>query len=329
MSVESTVASSPETLKAGDRVVFLGDSLTQSGVRPGGYVSLIEHAIREQFDLGEISVIGSGISGNKIPDCLERLQRDVIAHQPSHVVVFAGINDIWKTTQGQGTTVEDFESAYREIIAQLTGAGCKIYVCTPALIGERVEPPNSMDQMIDQYGEIVRKLAETTESTLIDLRRGCQEYLKKNNQVNRPHSVLTTDGVHLNSTGNRFVARLICQALDIETRIRPSKALKHLIMFRFGCSVEDPMVRSYLERMEQCVMQHELALDCEVGTNVSSEQKSNGFTHIVSMTFVDEADRGVFLGDAGFVNLMGESGHVVEDTMIFDYWVEKTNDIKK
>ena len=329
MSVETAPATDQTTLKSGDRLVFLGDSITQSGVRPGGYVSLIEHSIREQFDLGEITVIGAGISGNRVPDCLERLQQDVLDHDPTHVIVFAGVNDVWKTTQGQGTSIEDFQSAYEQIIQRLQDAGCRVYVCTPALIGERVKPPNSLDDLLEQYSDVIRNLASRFEATLVDLRKDCRDYLQKNNQANRPHSVLTTDGVHLNATGNRFIARMLCKTLNIETTLRPSKALKHIIFFKFNRSAQDPAVRTYLESIAACIEQHELTLEHEIGSNVSSEQKSNGFTHIASMTFFDEADRGVFLGDAGFVNLMGESGQVVEDTMVFDYWVEKDKLPKK
>ena len=66
-------------LNQGDRVVFLGDSITQAGARPGGYVSLFRQAVDDQFGEGEIEVIGAGISGHKVPDCQKRLDRDVIS----------------------------------------------------------------------------------------------------------------------------------------------------------------------------------------------------------------------------------------------------------
>ena len=34
-----------EPLKNGDRIVFLGDSITQAGAGPGGYVTLVREAL--------------------------------------------------------------------------------------------------------------------------------------------------------------------------------------------------------------------------------------------------------------------------------------------
>ena len=46
-------------LNQGDRVVFLGDSITQAGARPGGYVSLFRQAVDDQ--LGKARSKSSGL----------------------------------------------------------------------------------------------------------------------------------------------------------------------------------------------------------------------------------------------------------------------------
>src|SRR5258708_18554969 len=83
------------TLKKGDRIIFLGDSITQAGVGEKGYVTLIKNTLAEKHkDLG-IEVIGAGISGNKVPDLQKRLQKDVLDKKPTIVVIYIGINDVW------------------------------------------------------------------------------------------------------------------------------------------------------------------------------------------------------------------------------------------
>src|SRR4051794_15101135 len=73
-------------LKKGDRIVFLGDSITQGGVGPKGYVTLIKNNLAENHkDLG-IEVIGAGISGNKVPDLQRRLEKDVLGRKPTIIV---------------------------------------------------------------------------------------------------------------------------------------------------------------------------------------------------------------------------------------------------
>ena len=51
------------------RVVFFGDSITQAGVNPGGYIDRLKKVMpADQFEL-----IGAGIGGNKIYDLFLRM----------------------------------------------------------------------------------------------------------------------------------------------------------------------------------------------------------------------------------------------------------------
>src|SRR5580692_10445268 len=95
-------------LKKGERIVFLGDSITEAGVSPKGYVTLIKNSLNEKHkDLG-IEIIGAGISGNKVPDLQKRLERDVLMKKPTLVVIYIGINDVWhgESDPAKGTTKE-------------------------------------------------------------------------------------------------------------------------------------------------------------------------------------------------------------------------------
>ena len=101
----ATAAEAPAvTLEKGDRIVFLGDSITAAGVGPKGFVTLIKNALAEKHkDLG-VKVIGAGVSGNKVPDIQKRLEKDVLSKKPTIVVIYIGINDVWhgERRPGQG-----------------------------------------------------------------------------------------------------------------------------------------------------------------------------------------------------------------------------------
>ena len=64
-------------LKQGEKIAFLGDSITQGGAGKGGYCRLIDEAIaKDHADLG-VKIIYAGISGHKVPNLQGRLDRDV------------------------------------------------------------------------------------------------------------------------------------------------------------------------------------------------------------------------------------------------------------
>src|SRR5437762_311547 len=74
---------SPITLKKGDKIVFLGDSITAGGNKGKGYIQVIrDHLAEKKNDLG-IECIGAGVSGNKVPDLQKRVDSAVISKKPS------------------------------------------------------------------------------------------------------------------------------------------------------------------------------------------------------------------------------------------------------
>jgi len=209
-------AASQHFLHSGERIVFLGDSITQLGVKPNGYVTLIRDTLQKEHASMNIDVIGAGVSGNKVPDLQKRLQRDVLDKHPTLVVIYIGINDVWHwVTPGlKGTTKEDFESGLKEIIASIQSAGARVILCTPSVIGEKNDGSNPEDPMLGEYSEISRRIANETGSTLCDLRIAFTAYLKSHNPANEEKGILTVDRVHLNDEGNRFVAEQILKTLN-------------------------------------------------------------------------------------------------------------------
>ena len=62
------VTCAQDFLKSDAKIVFLGDSITQSGASPEGYITIVKEQIKENYPGKNIEIIGAGISGNKVPD---------------------------------------------------------------------------------------------------------------------------------------------------------------------------------------------------------------------------------------------------------------------
>ena len=203
------------SLKKGDRIVFLGDSITAGGTRPKGYVTLIKKALTEKHKDLDLEIIGAGISGNKVPDLQRRLDKDVLAKKPTVVVIYIGINDVWhgEKDPARGTSKEKFEAGLKEIIGKIKNAKARVILCTPSVIGEKTDGKNTLDAKLDEYSAISRRVAREEKVQLCDLRKAFLEHLKKNNSKNEERGILTNDRVHLNEAGNRFVADVMLKSL--------------------------------------------------------------------------------------------------------------------
>ncbi len=196
------------------KVIFFGDSITQMGVNPGGYITKIDSICRKQGKADQFEFIGKGIGGNKVYDLYLRLERDVMAHNPDIVVIYIGVNDVWhKSGAGTGTDADKFVQFYQALIDRMKEKNIRIILASPAVIGERTDFSNQQDGDLNLYSNLVRELATKNKLELVDLRKAFLEYNLKNNPENKDRGILTTDRVHLNQKGNLLVAEEMWKVL--------------------------------------------------------------------------------------------------------------------
>jgi lysophospholipase L1-like esterase len=209
-------ADEPAPLKKGDKIVFLGDSITAGGVGKNGYVTVIKNALNEKHKDLNIETVGAGISGNKVPDLQRRLEKDVLAKKPTIVVIYIGINDVWhgESDPARGTPKDKFEAGLKDIIGKIQASGARVVLCTPTVIGEKKPGSNKLDKLLDEYSEVSRGVAKDTKSVPCDLRKAFQDHITKHNEADKDQGILTTDRVHLNEAGNKLVAETILKAID-------------------------------------------------------------------------------------------------------------------
>jgi len=190
------------------KVIFFGDSITEAGVRPGGYIQLMDSLIAIEKKSADYELVGAGVSGNKIYDLYLRIEEDVINKHPDIVLIYVGVNDVWhKASSGTGTDYNKFGRFYEAVVKKIQAAGAKVIICTPAVIGERTDHSNQQDGDLNLYSQWLRTYAAQQKIPLVDLRSLFMNYNLSNNPQNKESGILTTDRVHLNATGNLFVAR--------------------------------------------------------------------------------------------------------------------------
>lgn len=196
------------------KVIFFGDSITEAGVKPGGYIVKVGELAAKENKADQYEFVGAGIGGNKVYDLYLRLEDDVLNKNPDVVVIYIGVNDVWhKQSHGTGTDYDKFEKFYSALIKKIQAKGAKIILATPAVVGERTDFSNELDGDLNRYSSLIRTLAERNKLPLVDLRKVFLEYNKANNPENKESGILTTDRVHLNDKGNDLVANEMWKAI--------------------------------------------------------------------------------------------------------------------
>ena len=200
-------------VKPGEKVAFLGDSITQAGQgSPGGYCQLVASGLAANGV--KIELIGAGISGHKSNQMLERLDRDVLDKHPQWMTLSCGVNDVWHGANG--VPLEDYKKNITSIIDKAQAANVKVVILTSTMIGE--DQKNANNQKLIAYNDFLRTLAKEKKCLLADLNEEMQTALAEavKSQPKPPNgNYLTGDGVHMNFAGNQMMATGVLKGLGL------------------------------------------------------------------------------------------------------------------
>ena len=110
-------------------IVTLGDSVTAGGEasKPElAFPQLFAATLQTRYPRAEVRLVNAGVGGTNSDYGLERLDRDVIAHQPD-LVVIEFVNDM-------GWPREKIRENYHQLISRIRGAGGEVVILTPHYI---------------------------------------------------------------------------------------------------------------------------------------------------------------------------------------------------
>ena len=195
-------------VKDGQKIAFMGDSITQAGAGPQGYVTLVMRGL-EANGVKAVS-IPAGISGHKSNQMLERLDRDVLSKKPDWMTLSCGVNDVWHGEKG--VPLEQYKTNITQIVDKCQAAGVKVMILTSTMIGE--DQPNANNQKLIAYNDFLKSLAKEKKCLLADLNADMQAALAKAG-ADKKGNKLTGDGVHMNPAGNQMMATGVLKAFGL------------------------------------------------------------------------------------------------------------------
>ena len=236
------------TVKNGDRIAFLGDSITQQGNGSSGYLNFVMSALE---DNGVKAVkIPAGIGGHKSNQMLARVDRDVIQKKPQIMTLSCGVNDVWHGKNG--VPLEDYKKNITGIVDKAKAAGIQVYILTATMITENPQHPNN--EKLAAYNEFLRSLAKEKSCTLVDLNRDMQDQIAslKSKHPKIKGNLLTVDGVHMNPLGNMMMAKGILRAFGMtDAQLAKAEASWNKKSFNQGISLSVEEYRTLAKKAFQ------------------------------------------------------------------------------
>lgn len=131
---------------------------------------------------------------------------------PDYLGILIGINDVWRHFDETFCHPKDlvslnrYQANYQQMIDQTKENVKEIFVIGPFMFEENRE--NSMRKMVDDYGNIAQKVAETNHLVYVDVQKAIDHYLTRQSSY-----TLSLDRVHPNRAGHMLVANVFLKAI--------------------------------------------------------------------------------------------------------------------
>lgn len=201
----------------GQRIVFIGDSITDSerlrDFPPygNGYMSLVRAFVNASHPELGLTWFNTGISGNTVRDLEQRWSQDAVGLKPDWLSVMIGINDIWRAFEGRGdeaVPLGEYEETLRRLLKRaVEETGCRLILAEPYLIeADQAEP-----QLVEtrRYCEVVAGLAADFGALHVKSQEAYDRVLTSTNSLEWAH-----DRIHPNLPGHAVLAQAYLDVLE-------------------------------------------------------------------------------------------------------------------
>lgn len=218
--------------QSGDRVCFLGDSITKGG----RYQQLLELFYTLRFPDRPIEFLNCGIGGDRASSILSapqfRIETDILSRRPTIVSVMLGMNDVERSlyapnSEGQNkearaAALENYRASIKTLVQTLQKSGCHVILLSPSIYEEsthlaKPERLPGVNTALSNCARILREISTETGSDFVDVHSVMQS-LNQRQQATNPAFSITGDGqswndrVHPGPTGHFVIAQAVLAA---------------------------------------------------------------------------------------------------------------------
>ncbi len=196
-------------LKPGQRLVFLGDSITQQRI----YTRYVMNYFAMRYPGSQFSFRNAGIGGDQASWAVGRIDRDVLSLKPEVVTICFGVNDV-----GYKPFTQEAYDAYidslKAMIVKLKQAGVQVVLLTSNVVDDVTVASFKpfLNEALSQFRDGVMALAREERVPIFDLYALMMDIQTRSKADDQWFSMFL-DGVHPNNAGHSLIALALLKAL--------------------------------------------------------------------------------------------------------------------
>ncbi|MEI6534825.1 MAG: SGNH/GDSL hydrolase family protein [Verrucomicrobiaceae bacterium] len=205
--------------KDGDRVVMIGDSITEQHL----HSSYVEAWTLTRFPAWDLKFVNSGIGGDTSPGGNGRFKRDVLAYAPTAMTVNFGMNDAggpndWPLTNERDD--KEYRKGLQGIADQAKAANIRVAWLTPQAVEIQAVGPSILNynHNLEKFSADVKETAATNGNALfIDQFHPFVTAVDKARAADQKNRIGGGDPVHPGPPGQALMAATILKGMSFPT----------------------------------------------------------------------------------------------------------------
>lgn len=214
-SGENTPQALTPVLQKGDRIVFLGDSITEQS----RYTNVVESYLVSRYPDAGLTFFNAGWSGDESYGAGTRLERDVLALNPTVVTICFGMNDGWymEWTEGTGTY---FTENISRITAKLREKNIRIVFLTNGITDAKWLDEVGYNDTLRHMADTFIAIAKKENIPVFDNHALLSRVQKAGKKKSRKFSIIDEAevGIHPQAPGGLVMAYGMLKALGVPDR---------------------------------------------------------------------------------------------------------------
>lgn len=223
---KSAPEQSPKLFKDGDRVCFIGDSITHGAF----YIENLLLFYTTRYPDARMQIYNAGMSGEGVGGVLKRLEWDVFNNKPDVSVIMIGMNDVprgayaekWRNHKSFPGRVKGFHERYSrdmdKVVKALAERTKKVVVFTPSIFDQTVQSKREnllgCNDALGWAAEVDKAVAKKYGAEVVDIWSYMTEMNGRYQQSDPTRSFIDFDRVHPRDLGGFVMMAKVAIDMD-------------------------------------------------------------------------------------------------------------------
>ncbi len=203
-------------IQNGQKIGFLGDSITAQGAGPDGYITLVIAGLKAEGI--EATSVPAGVPGNTSGNMRSRIGPNVLDQGVDWMTLSCGVNDILMQKKGHGVPLDKYKENVLAMLDAAKAKNVKVILLTPTPVGEALNDEGN--QQLKGYLDFLHETAKDRGLILADMNAVFQAEIAAHpgpEGTPGPYNQgrLLADNVHPNFNGQHLMAETLLLAMGV------------------------------------------------------------------------------------------------------------------